>query len=312
MVVVCGEALIDLVPAGPLTSDTWRAVPGGGPANTAVALARLGTPVKLVCRLSSDAFGRRIRSHLEQNGVDLTFAVDAAEPTTLAVVGLNQSGAADYQFYVENTADWQWTPRELPANLPPDTRVLHLGTLASVIPPGAEILRAWAAGHRDHATIVYDVNVRPALLPDREAYRERVAPWLDIAHVVKASEDDLTWLHPARSPLDTARGWLTAHDLDLVLITQGAAGAMAVTRDRPPVRVPGFAVEVVDTVGAGDTLTAAFLHATSTAPLNGTPASLSIALRYAVAAAALTCTREGADPPTRAELDAFLQAREKV
>jgi fructokinase len=343
MVVVCGEALIDLVPAGssgppgPAGSsapgDLWRAVPGGGAANTAVALARLGTPVQLACRLSRDGFGRRIRRHLADNGVDLGLAVDAAEPTTLAVVGLDESGAADYQFYVENTADWQWTPEELPATLPPGTRALHLGTLASVVPPGAAVLLAWAARHRDEATVVYDVNVRPALLPDREAYAAQVEAWLEVAHVVKASEDDLTWLCPGREPLDVARAWLAKHGLDLVLVTRGASGAVAVTGEGPALEAPGFAVRVVDTVGAGDTFTGAFLHALSTAILSaGSPSAadssagdssagsasgrlavpgrdaLAGALRYAVAAAALTCTREGAAPPSRAEVDAFLRA----
>jgi fructokinase len=321
MIVVCGEALIDLVPAesprpgeSSGMGDLWRAVPGGGPANTAVALARLGTPAHLACRLSGDGFGRRIRRHLADNGVGLGLAVDATEPTTLAVVGLDGSGAADYQFYVENTADWQWTPEELPAALPPGTRALHFGTLASVIPPGAAVLLDWAARHRGDTTIVYDVNVRPALLPDREAYAARVEAWLEVAHLVKASEDDLTWLCPGREPLDVARAWVAKHGLDAVLITRGAAGAVAVTGEGPPLEIPGVAVAVVDTVGAGDTFTGAFLHSVAgQSPTSGALAipgrdALAGALRYAVAAAALACTREGAVPPTRDEVDAFLRS----
>ncbi len=316
MVVVCGEALIDLVPAGPPdgspAGDTWHAVPGGGAANTAVALARLGTPARLLCRLSGDVFGRRIRRHLLANGVDLGLAVRAEEASTLAVVGLDDNGGAEYQFYVDDTADWQWTPDELPATLPPSTRALHFGTLASILPPGAEILRAWATGLRATTTIVYDVNVRPALLPDRAAYTERVAAWLDVAHVVKASDDDLAWLHPGRSPLDTARAWLTGHDLDLVLLTRGADGAVAVAPGGPPIDTPGVPVRVADTVGAGDTFTAAFLHTIlETVPgrLSGAPAAaLAESLRFAVAASALACTREGAVPPTLAELTDFLAA----
>jgi fructokinase len=317
MVVVCGEALIDLVPAGPTdgppTGDTWHAVPGGGAANTAVALARLGTATRLLCRLSGDAFGRQIRRHLLANGVDLGLAARAREASTLAVVGLDDSGAAEYQFYVDNTADWQWTPEELPAALPPGTRALHFGTLASILPPGADVLRAWADDLRATTTIVYDVNVRPALLPDRAEYSERIAAWLDVAHVVKASDDDLAWLHPGRSPLDTARAWLADHDLDLVLLTRGADGAVAVVRGGPPIEAPGLPVRVADTVGAGDTFTAAFLHTildeTTPGCLSGVPAAaLAEALRYAVAASALACTREGAVPPTLAELSDFLAA----
>jgi fructokinase len=298
MIVVCGEALIDLVPAG--TDGTWRAVPGGGPANTAVAVARLGTPVHLLCRLSHDGFGRRLRAHLTENGVNLGLAVDAAQPTTLAVVGLDERGSADYQFYVENTSDWQWSPEELPDALPSGTRALHFGSLASVVPPGAAILRAWAARHRQDATVVYDVNVRPALIPDRAEYRRNVEAWLEVAHIVKASDDDLRWLYPDADPLDSARVWLSHHLLDLVLVTKGSAGAVALVADGPPVEASGLTVKVVDTVGAGDTFTGAFLHASIE---RGLP--LVSALRYAVGAAALTCTRAGAAPPLGAEVDAL-------
>ncbi|MEV5407443.1 carbohydrate kinase [Thermopolyspora sp. NPDC052614] len=334
MIVVCGEALIDLVPTG--EPDTYRAVPGGGPANTAVALSRLGTPARLLCRLSGDGFGRRLRDHLVASGVDLSLAVEAAEPTTAAVVGLDNSGGAAYQFYVQGTADWQWAPAELPAELPPGTRALHFGTLASILPPGAEVLRAWAAAQREHATVVYDVNVRPVLLPDRARYRAAVDPWLKAAHVVKASDDDLAWLYPERDPLDTARAWIGDHGLAVVLLTCGAEGAVAVTPSGPPVRVPGFPVKVVDTVGAGDTFTGALLHAlaargalpdrtaesgssagpdqvsASPGPEFASRSDLADALRFAVAAAAITCTRAGAVPPTRAEVDGFLRDHEAL
>jgi fructokinase len=322
MIVVCGEALIDLVPTG--EPDTYRAVPGGGPANTAVALSRLGTPAYLLCRLSGDGFGRRIRDHLVASGVDLSLAVEAAEPTTAAVVGLDDSGGAEYQFYVQGTADWQWASAELPERLPPGTRALHFGTLSSILPPGAEVLREWAAAQRDRATVVYDVNVRPALLPDRAGYGAAVEPWLKAAHVVKASDDDVAWLYPEREPIDAARAWLDDHDLALVLLTCGADGAVALTPHGPPVRVPGFPVQVVDTVGAGDTFTGALLHALAGSyddsaeaagvlgpqPLAGP--RLAEALRFAVAAAAIACTRKGAVPPTRAEVDGFLRDREAL
>ncbi|MFF3667528.1 carbohydrate kinase family protein [Microtetraspora malaysiensis] len=297
MIIVCGEALVDLVPTG--AENTWRAVPGGGPANTAVAVARLGTPARLLCRLSRDGFGRRLRDHLTESGVDLSLAVEADEPATLAVVDVDEHGSADFRFYLERTADWQWTPGELPATLPPGTRALHVGSVASVVQPGADVLRSWAADHRDEVTVVYDVNVRPAALPGREPYLEKVEAWLRTAHVVKASEEDLRWLHPERAPLDTARAWLAEHDLDLVLVTRGAAGAVALPRDGSPAEADGVPVRVVDTVGAGDAFTGAFLHATADRGM-----ALPDALRYAVLAAALTCTREGAAPPSRAEVDA--------
>jgi fructokinase len=304
MFVVCGEALIDLVPAGP--PATWRAAYGGGPANTAIALARLGTPTALACRLSGDTFGRQLRQYLTDNGVDLRLAVSATEPTTLAVVTFDERGGPGYQFYVNGTADWQWSARELPDELPPGTRGLHIGSLASILPPGAAVLRKWITAHRDDAMVTYDVNIRPALLPERETYRREVSAWLDAAHVVKASVDDLDWLYPGQDPLDVARRWIDEHDLALVLITAGPDGAVAVPRDQDPVRVPGVAVEVADTVGAGDTFTAAFLHRIDLEPGGFDRAGLASALRFAVAAAALACTRKGAQPPTLDEVEELL------
>jgi fructokinase len=343
MIVVCGEALIDLVPANqtqaaapaaeqamaaeqtlvpaqagdPLapgaSGGIWRAAYGGGPANTAVALARLGTPAALACRLSDDAFGRQLRRYLLDSGVDLRLAVAASQPTTLAVVALDQYGGADYQFYINGTADWQWATAELPDDLPDGTVGVHIGSLASILPPGAEVLRRWLAAHRDRAAVTYDVNVRSALLPDRDAYRTHVAGWLDVAHVLKASHDDLAWLDPDRDPLDVARAWVDRYDLTLALVTLGPYGAVAVPRGQDLVRVPGVHVDVVDTVGAGDTFTAAFLHwlASRGELTTGVPGpeTLTAALDFAVAAAAIVCTREGAQPPTLAEVEELLRAR---
>lgn len=310
MIVVFGEALIDLMPAD--DPDQWRAMPGGGPANTAVALARLGTPVALACRLSNDAFGRRLRRHLKENGVDLSLAVSATEPSSLAVLGFAGQGVPDFRFYVQGTADWQWTAHELPDRLPPATRALHFGTLASVLPPGAEVLLAWATGHAHATVITYDVNVRPSLLPDRRAYRDRIDAWLRIAHVVKASSDDLRWLHPGRDPFDAARDWIDRYGNRLILITFGAHGATAVSADGFPVHVPSVPVDVADTVGAGDTFTAGVLHSLfAQNSLNVVPPTVSTsamdrARRFGSAAAAITCTRPGAQPPTAAAVTDLL------
>src|SRR5262249_42075754 len=137
---------------------------------------------------------------------------------------------------------------------------LHIGSLASILPPGADVLRGWIGAHRDRAVVTYDVNIRAALLSDRAAYRHQVAGWLGVAHIVKASHDDLTGLHPDREPPDAARSWVDEHDLALALVTLGPSGAVAIPFDQDPVRVPGLPVDVVDTVGAGDTFTAGFLH----------------------------------------------------
>jgi fructokinase len=311
VILVCGEALIDLVPGD--GEDAWQAIPGGGPANSAIALRHLGAPVSLLCRLSRDAFGRQIRAHLDRHDIDLSLAVDAEEPTTLAVVALSPEGSAEYSFYLQGTADWQWSRGELPP-APDGLRAIVTGTLAAVLPPGAEALRRWAAGLRDRAVVCYDVNARPSAVPDRASLTAAVSGWLDTAHIVKASDEDLAHLCPGRSPQDTARRWIADHGVDLVLITRGAKGATACAAGLEPVHAPGVPVQVVDTVGAGDTFGATALVRLEELGLLDEPgrlgrldeAALADVLRHATAAAALSCTAAGAQPPRRAEVEAFL------
>lgn len=314
MFMVCGEALIDLVPGG--EADTWRAIPGGGPANTAIALARLGAPAALLCRLSTDAFGRQLRAHLSGHGVDLEYAVEAGEPTTLAVVALDTAGSAEYAFYLNGTADWQWDTAELPST--PPLQAIHVGSLAAVMPPGDARLRAWTAQRRQSTVVCYDVNVRPAVNPDRAALTATVEQWLDLAHVVKVSDEDLAWLLPGEDPHEAIGRWTARHGLDLVLLTLGGRGAMAFAPGwAEPVRVPGVGVEVVDTVGAGDTFGAAALARLGDHGLLRSPEQLAgldtgqarDVLGFAAAAAALACTAPGAQPPTRAEVESLSGTR---
>ncbi|MFI6576267.1 carbohydrate kinase [Nocardiopsis sp. NPDC050513] len=313
MILVCGEALVDLVPQP--GGDLWRAVPGGGPANTAVALARLGGRAALLCRLSGDAFGRRIRAHLAERGVDLGMAVAADEPSTVAVVGLDEQGAAEYSFYLDGTADWGWRPEELPEP-PGETRAIHVGSLATVLEPGAGHLWAWVRAHRERAVVAYDVNARPAVGLDRGAVAAWAARWMDAAHVVKASEEDLAWLEPGGDPVEVAGRWAARHGLDLLLLTRGGDGAVALSAhwgDR--VSVPGVRVPVRDTVGAGDAFGAAVLARLSDLGYLAGPGKLATldpgaareALEFAVAAGALACTAEGADPPDRERVERFLR-----
>ncbi|MDA8372029.1 MAG: carbohydrate kinase [Nocardiopsaceae bacterium] len=314
MIAVCGEALIDLVPAG--EPGLWRAIPGGGPANTAVALARLGTPSSLLCRLSGDGFGARIRAHLEANGVDLSWAPEAAEQSSVAVADLDDKGAARYGFYLRGTADWQWSADELPERLPEDTACLHVGSLAAVLPPGDAVLRDWARTQRDSVAVCYDVNVRPAVRPDADAYRESVRAWLDLAHIVKVSDDDLAWLAPGERPTDVVRGWMERYGLWLGVLTLGKDGAVAVLPGGESIAVPGVHVEVADTVGAGDAFIAAMLaELEPLLPRTQTAGAMDIdgaqvepALRFATAAAALACTRSGAHAPDRGEVDSLMAA----
>jgi fructokinase len=313
-VVVIGEALVDLVPAG---DELWRAAPGGSPANVAVGLARLGVPTRMGARLSADAFGRLLRDHLTGNGVDLSAAICAAEASSLAVVSVGPDGGAEYDFRVQGTADWQWTDGELERLLSDPEQApaaVHMGSLAAILPPGAEPLRRLIERARHAATVSYDPNCRPLLMGERDAVLPQVLDFVAGADVVKASEDDLRWLYPDLAVAEVAVRWSRLGPA-LVVVTLGPSGALA-TAAAGQLRVPGRAVSVVDTVGAGDSFMAALLAGLSRRNVLGAARRSALRslggpeieelLREAVVASALTCTRAGADPPTAAELSAAL------
>lgn len=289
MILVCGEALIDLVGQ---QDGRYLPRPGGGPANTAVTLGRLGVPVTLAARLADDAFGASIRRHVEDSGVDLAASTTAAEPTTLAVATLDADGRASYGFYWQGTADWQWTDAELPQP-GEDVTAVVLGSLAIALPPGHDVVGAWA--RRLTRPLVLDPNVRPMLLGSREEYRRRLDPLVAASTVVKVSDEDLAWTHPGEDPIDVVRGWARP----LAVVTRGPDGAVAVLDGGEPMEVAGRPVDVVDTVGAGDSFTGGLLSVLDLDDLIG---SVRPALERAVAVSAITCSRAGADPPWRHEL----------
>jgi fructokinase len=309
VILVCGEALVDLVATSP---RDYRAVPGGSPANVAVGIARLGVSVELLARLSTDVMGRMLTQHLRDNGVGLSHAVHTDAPSTLAVASVDDDAQATYTFYAAGTADWQWSADELPT-LSNDLRILHTGSLALALPPGAaaleELMRHARATER--VLVSYDPNVRRGLEPDPGRLAQRVERQAALAHVVKASADDLAATHPDRPYADVARGWLQ-RGAALVVITLGADGATAFTAGHE-VHCAAPVVDVVDTVGAGDAFTAALLAGLCRLPETTPPAqavatlpaaTLAALLDDAVAAASYTCTRQGADPPRRGELRA--------
>ncbi len=289
MLLVCGEALIDLVGQA---DGTYLARPGGGPANTAVTLGRLGVSVGLAARLSRDAFGEQVRSHLTASSVDLAASRAVEEPTTLAVATLDDEGVARYSFYWQGTADWRWTADELP-DVDDGVRAVVVGSLAVALPPGGDAVEAWARACG--RPVVLDPNVRPQLLGDREAYRQRLDRLVRTSTVVKVSDEDLAWTHPGEDPIDVVRGW----GRPLAMVTRGPRGAFGVLDGGDPVEVAGRAIEVVDTVGAGDSFTGGLL---SVLDLDDLAGSLQPALSRAVEVSAMTCGRAGADPPWAREL----------
>ncbi|MCX2971854.1 MULTISPECIES: carbohydrate kinase family protein [Streptomyces] len=292
-VTVVGEVLVDLL---------WRAGaphltphPGGSPANVAVGLHRLGRPVTLVTAWGDDPPGELVAAHLRRTGLDVRRAPSASGRTTVALAHLDRAGSASYDFIAA------WDPVKLP--VPPGTAVLHTGSLAAVVAPGAErVLEVCRHLHGTPGrTVVADLNVRPGAQPDRTAYREACLRLAAVTDVLKASEEDLGWLYPGVRVEEAARTLLRAGPR-LVVVTRGADGALALTAERR-VRVAAPRVEVVDTVGAGDAFQAALLDAVAEDPA-GLTARLDAVLGRCAVAAALACTRAGADPPTAAEVTA--------
>jgi fructokinase len=299
---VIGEALVDLVPDG--TPAVYRAHPGGSPFNVAVGLARLQNPTSLMARLGDHGFGRTLRDAAAAEGIDLGAAPDAPEPATLAVVSLDDEGHATYEFYLEGTADWQWSATEL-SRLRTDAEVLHFGSIAAWTAPGSERIDALVRDVRAarHVLVSYDPNIRPSVIGERAPARKLVERSVGCAHVVKASREDLEWLYPGRPVEESAAQWSAAGPA-LVVVTDGARGAAAYRDGREPLHQRGRAVSLVDTIGAGDAFTAAMLngllrrgmHApASVAELSD--AALGDVLEEAVLISSVTCERAGADPP---------------
>lgn len=306
MIVVAGEALIDLVPAGPASGELPALLPkrGGGPYNTAVALGRLGSPVAFCSRLSTDHFGMALMRGLAADGVGTSLVQRGQEPSTLAVAHIDADGSAAYSFHVEGAADRLF---QLPGALPESTRAISFGTCSLVLEPGASAYeQLMRRESRRGLFTALDPNVRAELITDEDAYRARFHSWLPYVSLLKLSEEDAAWLAQSDDLLAAARLWLSSGPYAVVL-TRGGAGLTVLTRDGLELSVPGEPVTVVDTIGAGDTVNAALLHRMDNhGALTATPDldadQWHDILSYATRAAAITCTRPGAQPPHASEL----------
>lgn len=290
---VCGEVLIDILPTGPVV--------GGGPGNTAKALARLGHDVHFIDGISSDAYGQSARAELLRDGVNLDLALTSEKPTCTATVSLDAKGGASYEFLIDGTATFDFAMSWLPDPYRFQPQALHIGTLVTVIEPGASALYDWAMQVAEFAPIVFDPNIRPSVQPDRDLYEAAVEKWVALSAVIKVSDDDLAWLFPNQSIDDVANRWIS-DGVFLVVVTRGANGLVGYTADGR-VDVPGVKVDVVDTVGAGDTVGAIIVEAMiehGLIELRGD--ILQEVLARAAGAAAITCSRQGAQPPYKHEL----------
>jgi fructokinase len=295
---VCGEVLIDLIPDG-----SGERVPhvGGGPANTAKALARLGHVVYFIDGISSDKYGQMSRQELLDDEVKLDLALSSDKPTCLAIISILENGGASYEFEIDGTATFDFSDSWLPDPSRYKPSVLHIGTLVTVIQPGADVLYDWAMKVAEFAPIVFDPNVRSVVMNDRDKYLAAVERWVAISSVVKVSDDDLAWLYPDQQYADVAKRWIS-DGAALVVVTRGADGLAGFTADGV-VEVPGVNVDVADTVGAGDTVGAIVVEAMiKKGILNLTGEALKAVLNRAAIAAGITCSRKGAQPPYKNEL----------
>jgi fructokinase len=315
MVVVCGEALIDVVPAG---DGRRRETAGGGPFNTARAAARLEIPTQFLGRLSTDAFGEQLRELLATDGVDLSLTSFGPEPTTVAIAALDRDGHAAYRFVTNGTSAPNLTRQMLPATLAHDVTALHVGTLGLVLEPIATTIAALVEREHTERLVMVDPNIRPSalsLLPPTPTlphkgggrYRERLDLVIARSTIVKASDADIDWLFPELDRLAAARA-LLARGPELVVVTLGAEGALGVSATTE-VQVAAPVVEVVDTIGAGDSFGAALLawlydHDRLSRDLRLEGDELRAALDFACLVASITCTRAGADPPRKSSLPA--------
>ena len=307
MILSCGEALIDMLPRQSTEGEAaFAPYAGGAVFNTAIALGRLGVPSGFLSGVSTDLFGEVLTDTLAASKVDTSLLIRSGRPTTLAFVKL-VAGQASYAFYDENTAGRMIAPADLPA-IPASVSAMFFGGISLMVEPGGatyEALMTREAG--SGRVLMIDPNIRPSFIRDEAAYRARIARMIGLADIVKLSDEDLHWLQGAGDMAALARGVL-AKGPNIVFITEGATGAHAFTASQA-VFVPAVKVKVADTVGAGDTFNAGVLAAlhqagalTKAGGAAATGAQLRDALSLGVRAAAVTCSRPGANPPWAHEL----------
>ena len=295
---VAGEVLIDLIPEG----SERKPIVGGGPANTAKALAKIGIDTQFIDGISTDEYGQMAKGELVASGAKLDYVKYSDKPACLAIVSLSESGSASYEFVIENTATFDFNPDWLPNPQTERPSLLHIGTLATVIEPGASVLFEWAQSVAKVAPIVFDPNIRPVVISDRKQYVMQVEQWVSISSVVKVSDEDLRWLYPSLEIDQVVNNWL-AKGPSLIVVTNGDKG-LAGYRVGEKVSVDAVKVAVADTVGAGDTVGAILVEAIVKDGLNSlSGVRLEMMLKRAARAAAITVSRSGANPPTLKEIE---------
>ena len=317
MILTCGEALYDVFadddPASADFAITARGVVGGSPLNVALGLSRMGSEAGIFTRISTDALGGKIRQFMARNGISDRYCISTSDQqTTFVLIKTLPDGQPDYAIYCNGTADCSMDMADLPPPFEGAVTAIHLGSFATVLEPTGQVPRALAKREAGKAFITYDPNIRAMVEPDMARWRAMTDDLLPIANLVKASDEDLAMMYPGE-PIEAFAEKALVAGAEICIVTRGPEGALIAANDGRLTHVPGVKVDVTDTVGAGDTFQAATLHFLEThgALKPGSAANVDIAElgRFAVHAAALTCTRRGADLPTRAEIDAFIAER---
>ena len=308
MILVCGEALFDVfATAATATGMQMDARIGGSPLNVAIGLARLGQPVAFLGGISRGFMGQRLLKAIREEGVETVCLHHSDAPTTLSLIGLSEQGVPSYSFYNEGCAD-RLLPQVALELVPANVQAIHVGSYAMVVDPVAQTQRALIEREYRRCVIAYDPNVRLNVEPNRQKWRDTLA-WMALrTHILKVSEEDLGLLYPGMSAATLAQQWLS-RGVSVVVVTRGGDGAQAWCADGQSLTLPPVPVTVLDTVGAGDTFQAALLCALAEQGhlqvdgLRRLPASVwQTVLTFAGQAAAVTCSRRGADLPYRDQL----------
>ena len=308
MLLCCGEALIDMIPT-PSASGPDGYVPhvGGAVFNTAIALGRLGVQTGMLTGLSTDLFGQQLMASLHANHVDTSLLVTSGRPTTLAFVQLTD-GQATYTFYDENSAGRMLDQADMPT-LPDDVSTLYFGGISLVFEPGAEAYAALLKREAAARVVMLDPNIRPSFIRDIRRYRDRLDGMIALADIVKVSDEDLNWIYPGPQSLLEKLDFVRQAGPSVVILTRSGSDASAFLKDGTEISVPVDRVEVVDTIGAGDTFNAGVLAKLAELGLlikdslaSVDPEPMRDALRFGTRVAGITVSRAGANPPWRHEL----------
>ncbi len=307
MIICCGEALIDMLPRQLETGeDVFLPVSGGAVFNTAITLGRLGEPAGFLSGISNDMFGDQLIASLKASSVDTGFCVRMDNPTTLAFVKLTD-GQAKYTFMDENSAGRMLSTADLP-ELPDTVEALHFGAISLIPEPSGTAYETLMSRYRETAVISLDPNIRPGFIPDPDAHRERIKRMIGMADIVKVSDEDLDWIAPDVPSEEAIRHMIVGQGVSVVILTRGSQGVEMHTK-AGSFRVASRSVEVVDTIGAGDSFNGGFLAGLRRGGLleksrlrNVSQTDLEPAVALAVNVAAITVSRAGANPPWSEEV----------